>query len=178
MLGRPVDTGHKLAPGYVPLSSNEMSDLVASMAEVYRAAAAQTISKAKEDHRCGLRLRIHALSPKLRRQRTREVGSRKMRKLGPCHFSEVTSVCKQGSWLYQEQPRWVAATLSPGPDDNVLMIASWRRSEVMREIREEKAHLQQVIAVAHNRQSEVAGGWSWSTALISHSATMVCFDDS
>lgn len=58
------------------------------------------------------------------------------------------------------------------------MIASWCRSEVMREIREEKAHLQQVIAVAHNRQSEVAGGCNCCTALASHSATMVPFDDS
>lgn len=71
VLGRPVDTGHKLAPGYVPLSSNEMSDLVASMAEVYRAAAAQTISKAKEDHRCGPGSR----------QNSREVGNRKTRTL-------------------------------------------------------------------------------------------------
>lgn len=58
------------------------------------------------------------------------------------------------------------------------MIASWCRSEVMREIREEKAHLQQVIAVAHNRQSEVAGGWSCCTDLALCSATMVFFDAS
>jgi hypothetical protein len=42
LLPRQTNTGNCLAPGYVPLSSSEMGELIAGMAEVYRAAAVET----------------------------------------------------------------------------------------------------------------------------------------
>ncbi|GAX73934.1 hypothetical protein CEUSTIGMA_g1384.t1 [Chlamydomonas eustigma] len=72
------DTSHIFAPGYIPLTAAQMSEIVAAMTQVYMEAAAEKAHKAKEEH-----------------------------------------------------------------------------SEVMREIKEEKNHLNKVTAAAHSRQVEV-----------------------
>ncbi len=46
-----TDTGHLLAPGYVPLTTLEMTELVEAMQQVYRSAAAEKVATLKNDHR-------------------------------------------------------------------------------------------------------------------------------
>jgi hypothetical protein len=45
------DTSHMLAPGYIPLSAAQMSEIVEAMTQVYLEAAAEKAHKAREEHR-------------------------------------------------------------------------------------------------------------------------------
>ncbi|MEW5318731.1 MAG: hypothetical protein WDW38_009926 [Sanguina aurantia] len=48
---RQMDTGHKFAPSYMPLSSSAMGEVVAAMQAIYTAAAAQVVVSITADHR-------------------------------------------------------------------------------------------------------------------------------
>lgn len=50
VVGRQAWTGHKAAPGYMPLGATAMANIVSEMRAVYTAAAAELVAAMRNDH--------------------------------------------------------------------------------------------------------------------------------
>ena len=55
VIGRQTAVDHLHVPGYSPLSSAAMGEIVAEMAAVYRGEAAELVAAIRQQHRCGTR---------------------------------------------------------------------------------------------------------------------------